>query len=59
MIGGVFGPHLKPMYREFPSYRDLSSFILVIDPAVFGTADGYRERTRRIYHFSTRHRATW
>jgi len=59
MIGAVFGPHLKPMYRELPSYRDLSSFILVIDPAVFGTADGYRERTQRIYHFSTMHRATW
>jgi len=48
MIGGVFGPHLKPMYGELASYRDLSSFILVIDPGVFGSADGYRTRTQQM-----------
>ena len=48
MIGGVFGPHLKPMYGELSSYRDLSSFILIIDPAVFGSADGYLQRTQQM-----------
>jgi ureidoglycolate dehydrogenase (NAD+) len=48
MIGGVFGPHLKPMYKELGSYRDLSSFILVIDPAVFGAAAEYLDRTQRM-----------
>jgi ureidoglycolate dehydrogenase (NAD+) len=55
MIGGVFGPHLKPMYNELASYRDLSSFILVIDPAIFGTADGYLERTQRMIDELHRH----
>jgi ureidoglycolate dehydrogenase (NAD+) len=55
MIGGVFGPHLKPMYGELASYRDLSSFILVIDPAVFGAADAYRERTQRLIDELHRH----
>jgi ureidoglycolate dehydrogenase (NAD+) len=35
LIGGVFGPHVKPMYAELESYRDLSSFHLVIDPTLF------------------------
>ena len=48
MIGGVFGPHLKKMYGDLESYRDLSSFILVIDPAVFGSADGYLMRTQQM-----------
>jgi hypothetical protein len=48
MIGGVFGPHLKKMYGDLDSYRDLSSFILVIDPAVFGPADGYLMRTQQM-----------
>lgn len=48
MIGGVFGPHLKKMYGDLESYRDLSSFILVIDPAVFGSADGYLARTQQM-----------
>jgi ureidoglycolate dehydrogenase (NAD+) len=41
MIGGIFGPHLKKMYGDLGTYRDLSTFILVIDPSVFGSADGY------------------
>jgi ureidoglycolate dehydrogenase (NAD+) len=48
MIGGVFGPHLKKMYGDLDSYRDLSSFILVIDPTVFGPADGFLGRTQRM-----------
>jgi ureidoglycolate dehydrogenase (NAD+) len=55
MIGGVFGPHLKPMYGELASYRDLSSFILVIDPAVFGAADEYLARTQQMIDELHRH----
>lgn len=35
LIGGVFGPHLKPMYAQLDTLRDLSSFHLVIDPTLF------------------------
>lgn len=35
LIGGVFGPYVKPMYAELESYRNLSSFHLVIDPTLF------------------------
>ncbi len=38
MVGGVFGPHLKRMYGDYESYRDLSSVMIVIDPSVFGDA---------------------
>jgi ureidoglycolate dehydrogenase (NAD+) len=48
MIGGVFGPHLKKMYGDLESYRDISTFILTIDPAVFGSADGYLKCTQRM-----------
>jgi len=43
------------MYKELSSYRDLSSFILVMDPAVFGSADGYLERTQRMIDELHRH----
>ncbi len=48
MIGGVFGPHLKKMYGDLESYRDLSTFIMVIDPAVFGPVDGCLARTQQM-----------
>jgi ureidoglycolate dehydrogenase (NAD+) len=37
-----------PISGELSSYRDLSSFILVIDPAVFGSADGYPEGAQQM-----------
>ncbi|MFP4424974.1 MAG: Ldh family oxidoreductase [Spirochaetaceae bacterium] len=46
LIGGVFGPYVKPMYEELESYRNLSTFHLVIDPTLF-TGDavyGYVQR---------------
>ncbi len=46
MIGGVFGPHVKAMYDELDSYRDLSGFHLVIDPSVFG--DGYLKNAQQM-----------
>ncbi|HCG62530.1 MAG: lactate dehydrogenase [Spirochaetae bacterium HGW-Spirochaetae-4] len=46
MIGGVFGPYLKLMYGDYESYRDLSGFMMVIDPSVFG--EGYKERTQQM-----------
>ena len=48
MIGGVFGPHLKKMYGDLDSYRDVSGFILVIDPSVFGPKEEFLARTRRM-----------
>ncbi|MCX7787211.1 MAG: ureidoglycolate dehydrogenase [Spirochaetes bacterium] len=48
LIGGVFGPHLNRMYEDLDSYRDLSNFILVIDPAVFDPKGGFLERTQRM-----------
>jgi ureidoglycolate dehydrogenase (NAD+) len=47
MIGGVFGPHLTKMYGDLEKSRDLSNFILVIDPAVFG-GEAYLETTQRM-----------
>ncbi|MCG8479127.1 MAG: Ldh family oxidoreductase [Spirochaetales bacterium] len=35
LVGGVFGPHVKPMYEELDVYRNVSSFHLVIDPSLF------------------------
>lgn len=36
MIGGFFGPQLEPMYGDLAKYRNLATFVLVINPAVFG-----------------------
>ena len=36
MIGGFFGPQLSPMYEKLSERRNLATFILVIDPSVFG-----------------------
>ncbi len=33
--GGVFGPHLAPMYEEIDRLRNLSGFFLALDPSVF------------------------
>lgn len=35
LVGGVFGPGVKPMYAELDSYRNVSSFHLVIDASLF------------------------
>ena len=35
LVGGVFGPHVTPMYDQLDSRRNLSSFHLVIDPSLF------------------------
>jgi ureidoglycolate dehydrogenase (NAD+) len=48
MIGGVFGPHLKKMYGDYDVYRDLSNFIMMIDPSVFGGGDEFLARTQRM-----------
>ena len=46
MVGGVFGPHLKRMYGDYESYRDLSSVMIVIDPSVFGDQAAYLENAQ-------------
>ena len=46
------------MCAELASCRDLSSFMLVIDPAVFGSADGYRERIQPMIDELHRHPPT-
>ena len=38
LVGGVFGPHVTPMYEQLDSRRNLSSFHLVIDPSLFNGA---------------------
>lgn len=48
LIGGVFGPHLNRMYEDLDSYRDLSNFILVINPAVFDPTGTFLERTQQM-----------
>ena len=48
LIGGIFGPHLNRMYEDLDSYRDLSNFILVIDPAVYDPSGGFLDRTQRM-----------
>ncbi len=35
LVGGVFGPYVKPMYSDLESFRNLSGFHLVIDPSIF------------------------
>ncbi|HUX12954.1 MAG TPA: Ldh family oxidoreductase [Spirochaetia bacterium] len=41
LIGGVFGPHVKKMYAGLDTYRDLASFVLVIDPRSFWSSEEY------------------
>ncbi|MFQ3620914.1 MAG: Ldh family oxidoreductase [Spirochaetales bacterium] len=48
LIGGVFGPHLNRMYEDLDSYRDLSNFILIMDPAVFDPSGDFLARTQRM-----------
>jgi ureidoglycolate dehydrogenase (NAD+) len=48
LIGGIFGPHLNRMYEDLDSYRDLSTFILILDPAVFGGGKSYLETAQRM-----------
>jgi LDH2 family malate/lactate/ureidoglycolate dehydrogenase len=48
MIGGVFGPHVKEMYGQYESYRDLANFVWVIDPSVFGSGDYFLELTQQM-----------
>jgi len=49
MIGGVFGPHVGKMYADLGTYRDLASFILVIDPGVFWQSDGYLDTAQQMF----------
>lgn len=46
MIGGVFGPHVKPMYSGLDTYRNLSGFQLVIDPSVYGDGNAFLKNTQ-------------
>ncbi|HUZ18282.1 MAG TPA: Ldh family oxidoreductase [Spirochaetia bacterium] len=48
MIGGIFGPHVKEMYGQYESYRDLANFVWVIDPSVFGSSDYFLELTQHM-----------
>ncbi len=49
LVGGVFGPHLLPMYEEIDKLRNLSSFFLALDPSVFwGGGDGYLDIAQRM-----------
>lgn len=49
LIGGVFGPHLTKMYENLDQHRNLSTFMLVIDPAVFyGGGDGFLDVAQRM-----------
>ena len=41
MIGGVFGPHLVKMYGSYEKYRNISNFIFVVDPKVFGVKPSF------------------
>ncbi|MFO7730781.1 MAG: ureidoglycolate dehydrogenase [Spirochaetia bacterium] len=43
LVGGVFGPDVKPMYDQLETYRNLSSFHLVIDPTLFGGEEVYNK----------------
>ncbi|WP_319561684.1 Ldh family oxidoreductase [Marispirochaeta sp.] len=42
LIGSVFGPHIRPMYGELETCRNLSSFHLIIDPAIFAGPEIFR-----------------
>lgn len=35
LVSGVFGPHIVPMYGKLDRLRNVSSFHLIIDPALF------------------------
>ena len=48
MIGGVFGPHLVRMYDDLDMHRNLSSCVLVMDPAAFGPAQAYLKRSQQM-----------
>jgi ureidoglycolate dehydrogenase (NAD+) len=48
LVGGVFGPHVSKMYADIGEYRNLSNFILVIDPSVFSGGDAFLDVAQRM-----------
>ncbi|MGL4985960.1 MAG: Ldh family oxidoreductase [Treponemataceae bacterium] len=51
LFTGAFGPHIVSMYgeHELSKNRNTMSFMLVIDPEIFGGLDAYRQRTDQLY----------
>lgn len=41
LFTGAFGKRVNPMYAELDKYRNISTFIMVINPDLFGDAEGY------------------
>lgn len=47
LAGGVFGPEVSRMYENLDTYRDLSSFHLVVDPTLF-EGDGVYDTAQKM-----------
>ncbi len=50
LVGGVFGPHVSKMYADIDKYRNVSNFIMVIDPSAFyGGSDAYLDVAQAMF----------
>lgn len=45
LFTGAFGKRVNPMYSELENYRNISTFLLVINPNIFGDMEGYLNNT--------------
>jgi len=41
LVGAKFGPHIKAMYEDYETKRELSGLMIAIDPATFISADDF------------------
>lgn len=45
LFTGAFGKRVNPMYAELDKYRNIATFILVINPNIFGNKEEYLSNT--------------
>lgn len=46
LIGEAYGRETVPMYKELDKQRNLSTFMFVIDPALFNSLDSFLDKTQ-------------
>ncbi len=48
LFGGVFGPHLNRMYEDLDTYRNLSNFILIINPSIIDPSGRFLDLSQQM-----------
>ena len=47
LVSGIFGPYVTRMYGDLNKFRNVSNFILVIDPSLFSQGDDFLSSARQ------------